>query len=395
MSGPGYGVFDADNHYYEALDAFTRHMEPAMAGRAVQWAQVNGRQYHLVAGRLCQAVTNPTFNPISRPGVLYDYFRGNMDPASVSKLVRDTEPLPDHYLRPDARLAVMDEQGLEWAWLFPTLGVLYEELLKHDIEAVTATFRAFNQWLFEDWSFNYKDRIFAAPYLSLADVDWAVKELDWALDRGARVICLRPSAVWTREGPRSPGDYCFDAFWARVHEAGIAVVIHAGDSGYTRHGYAPDGCSATFSNRGNRPSIKSWNLERAAMDFLASVAFDRLFERFPGVRIASIENGAEFLPHLFRKLASAGRNARGYFQQDPVQTFKRHVWINPFWEDDVIEVAHYMGTDRVLFGSDWPHVEGLPRPLDYLEELREFDDKSRREILRNNCLALNTLAPGA
>jgi predicted TIM-barrel fold metal-dependent hydrolase len=53
-----------------------------------------------------------------------------------------------------------------------------------------------------------------------------------------------------------------------------------------------------------------------------------------------------------------------------------------------------MGTDRVLFGSDWPHVEGLPEPLDYLGELRQFDDKNRRNILRDNCLALNTLRPG-
>ena len=130
------------------------------------------------------------------------------------------------------------------------------------------------------------------------------------------------------------------------------------------------------------------------MDFLASIIFDRLFERFPNVRIASIENGAGFLPDLFRKLASTGRNATGHFQQDPVQTFKQHVWINPFWEDDVNEVADYMGTDRVLFGSDWPHVEGLPKPLDYLGELQQFDDKCRRNILRDNCLALNTLQPG-
>ena len=52
-------------------------------------------------------------------------------------------------------------------WLFPTLGMLYEELLKHDIDAVTLTFTAFNRWLDEDWGCNYHDRIFAAPYISL------------------------------------------------------------------------------------------------------------------------------------------------------------------------------------------------------------------------------------
>ena len=82
----------------------------------------------------------------------------------------------------------MDEQGVDQLWLFPTLGMLYEELLKDDPEAVTITFTAFNRWLEEDWGFAYEDRIFAAPYFSLCDVDWAVQELEWALDQGARTI---------------------------------------------------------------------------------------------------------------------------------------------------------------------------------------------------------------
>ena len=67
--------------------------------------------------------------------------------------------------------------------------MLYEELLKHDPVAVCATFRAFNRWLEEDWGFAYRDRIFAAPYLTLADVDWAV--------RGARVGPRPRAPAWS------------------------------------------------------------------------------------------------------------------------------------------------------------------------------------------------------
>src|SRR5882672_8122190 len=132
-------VFDCDNHYYEALDAFTRHLDPRLGGRCVQWAEIGGRRYHVIAGRVSHAVTNPTFNPIAKPGAMHEYFRGNPNGKS-----------PIEFLR-----------GLEAIWLFPTLGVLYEELLKHDTEAVALTFRAFNQWLDEDWGLHYRERIFA------------------------------------------------------------------------------------------------------------------------------------------------------------------------------------------------------------------------------------------
>ena len=54
-----YPAFDADNHYYEALDSFTRHLDPRMGPRAVQWCQIEGRSYHVVAGRVSHAVATP------------------------------------------------------------------------------------------------------------------------------------------------------------------------------------------------------------------------------------------------------------------------------------------------------------------------------------------------
>jgi predicted TIM-barrel fold metal-dependent hydrolase len=271
--------------------------------------------------------------------------------------------------------------------------MLYEELLKHDPGAVTLTFAAFNRWLDDDWGFAYRDRIFSAPYVSLCDVDWAVKELEWALDRGAHLVCMRPAAPVTALGARSPAHEQFDPFWARVQEAGITVVVHAGDSGYANNGYAADGFAAAFDGGGWKPSIKSMNIERAAYDFLVTLAYEKLFERFPGARVASVENGSEFLPDLFRKLRSTDKKMPGYFGEDPTDSFRRNVWINPFWEDDVAEVVELMGPERVIFGSDWPHIEGMPRPLDYVVELKQFDDVVQQRILRDNARELNRLCP--
>lgn len=392
MSTLGYRPFDADNHYYEALDAFTRHLDPRLGPRTVQWAEINGRKYHVVAGRVSRAVVNPTFTPVAKAGALHAYFRGNPDGRSPLEFLRDREPIRPEYRDRDARLRVLDEHGLDGVWLFPTLGVLYEELLKHDPEAVTITFTAFNRWLEEDWGFAHRGRIFAAPYLSLADVDWAVRELEWALARGARVICMRPAAAWTASGPCSLADPRFDPFWARVAEAGVTVVAHAGDSGYSSEGYAHDGFGASFEGMMG-PNVKLFHIERAAHDFLVTLCFDKLFERFPRLRVASVENGSEFLGDLFRKLRSTARKYVGWFGEDPVEVFRRHVWINPFWEDDVGEVVSFMGADRVIFGSDWPHIEGMPRPLDYVAELERFDDPAKRRILRENAVELTAPPP--
>ena len=117
-----------------------------------------------------------------------------------------------------------------------------------------------------------------------------------------RTIVMRPAAVWTlNDGVRSPSDPMFDPFWARVNEAGITVVVHASDSGYTTHGYVRDGFSSDFGGAFT-PNVKHFNIERAAYDFLITITYERLFERFPNLRIASVENGSGFLRDLFVKL---------------------------------------------------------------------------------------------
>jgi predicted TIM-barrel fold metal-dependent hydrolase len=286
----------------------------------------------------------------------------------------------------------LDEQGLDGCLLFPTLGMIYEEPLSHDPEAVCLLFRAFNRWLVEDWGFVHADRIYTAPYLTLADPAWAVEELTWALDGGARMVVMRTGAPTTAVGRRSPFDPMFDGFWSTANDAGITVVLHAGDAGLSSNGFAVDGFAATFSG-GWKPTIKAFDIERAIKDWLLTLIFDNHLVRYPNLRIASVENGAEYLPDLFKKLRSQANKAPGYFPEDPVEIFREHVWINPFWEDDVYEVLELMGADRVLFGSDWPHIEALPEPLDYLRELKDVPADDRRRVLDTNVRELIELRP--
>ena len=202
-----YTTFDADNHYYEATDAFIRHIEPGMAKRAMQWAEIDGKERLLVGGRINRFIPNPTFDPVAKPGSLDEYFRGrNPHSQDIRALFGDLEPIRPEYRQRDARLAVMDEQGIDGCFLFPTLGVGMEESLYHDPEALIAAFHAFNLWLEEDWGFAYQERIFAAPMISLVDPGAAVAELEDVLARDARIVCIKGGPAHTPTGLTSPAD---------------------------------------------------------------------------------------------------------------------------------------------------------------------------------------------
>src|SRR5215471_7453699 len=177
---------DADNHYYEPLDAFTRHLDKEFRARGVQIVTEGRRTHLLVGGRVNQFIPNPTFDPVIVPGCLDLQFRGEIPEGVDPRTLTRVEPIAASYRDRDARLATMDEQGLDAALLFPTLGCGVEQALRHDVPATMASLEAFNRWLDDDWGYSHRDRIIAAPMISLADVDAAVREIDRVLALGAR-----------------------------------------------------------------------------------------------------------------------------------------------------------------------------------------------------------------
>jgi predicted TIM-barrel fold metal-dependent hydrolase len=388
MAELGFLAFDADNHYYEALDAFTRHIEPRLRRRAVQWAHIDGKLRLLVCGRVNYFIPNPTFDPVAKPGCLDAYYRGeNPEGKTVAELFGELVPIDPAYRDREVRLKVMDAQGLEKVFLFPTLGVGMEESMKGEPEVLVGAFRAFNRWLDEDWGFSFRERLYAAPMVTLVDPAAAVGELEWALSRDARLLCLRAAPVVTPEGSRSPADPCFDPFWARVNEAGVAVAFHGGDHGYSK--YAED-----WGEGGDFRSFKATPLralvmgDRAPFDTFAALVCHGLFQRFPNLRVASVEMGSDWVRLLLRRFGQLWRQMPYAFPEDPVAVFKRHVWVSPFHEEDVKGLGDLLGAHRLLMGSDFPHAEGIPEPTDYVHHLAGFSPEDVRRIMRDNALAL-------
>ena len=388
MADLPYRAFDADNHYYEAEDAFTRHLDPKMARRAMQWAEVGTRKSLLVGGKVNRFIPNPTFDPVAVPGCLDDYFRGrNPDGKDVRELFGQLEPISPAFRNRDARIDLMDRQNLESTFLFPTLGVGMEESLFHDGVALRAAFRAFNRWLEEDWGLAYEGRLFGAPYISLTDVDWAVEELEWALAHDCRAVVMRSAPVRMHDGNCSPGDAMFDPFWARVNEAGITVAYHSGDSGYNRFldywGLSGNDFRA-FEFRPERICM-SWE---PVHDIIASLVCGEVFVRHPRVRVATIESGSTWVPRLIGKLRKAYGQMPFAFKADPVEKLREHVWVAPYYEDDLPGLRDTLGADHMLFGSDYPHAEGLAEPTDFVEDLAGFSDDEIRLVMRDNGMGL-------
>jgi len=387
----GYPAIDVDNHYYEPLDAFTRHLDKKFKRRGVQMVAEGKRTLAVIGDRVNHFIPNPTFDPIIVPGCLDLLFRGvipdGIDPASLMKVERLTEH-PEYQNR-DARITVMDTQGIETAFMLPTFGCGVEEALKHDIEATMASVHAFNLWLDEDWGFERPDhRIIAAPIISLADPGKALEELDFVLARGAKLVLVRPAPVPGAAKPRSLGDPVHDPAWARLAEAKVPVGFHLSDSGYQDIA-AMWGGESTFEGFGAKDPLDQVLLDdRAIHDTMASMIVHGVFTRHPQLKAVSIENGSYFVHRLIKRLKKAANNQPKMFPEDPVEQLRNNVWIAPYYEDDLPELAEVLGVEKILFGSDWPHGEGLESPLSFVEELTRFNDADIRKIMRDNALDL-------
>ena len=393
-------VFDADNHYWESSDAFTRHRDPAFMERGLRVVDVDGTLRYLIGDRPHPILPGPGDAHLRpRPGALHDYFAGTSDKGSVGTELSCEAP-SDHpeWFDRDERLACMDAQGVEAAWLFPSHAVCLEGPMQPDIDGALEVLRAFNRWLEQDWGFAYKDRIFAVPYLSLSDVDRAVSELEWCLERDARVVGIRNGPVFTADGMRSPADSAFEPFWARVQEANVVVAPHAGfDEGY---GVVEDAVANAWGYRtGHRagdtnaitlmePFVQMLMKHRVVHDFAAALVAHGLFERFPRLRVAYIENGGTWVGPLLHGLHLLGAQNPGMFTCSPVEQFIEHCWVAPFVEDHVDELAVHLPVERILFGSDWPHAEGLREPKDFLAGLTTFSREAQRRIMAENAREL-------
>jgi predicted TIM-barrel fold metal-dependent hydrolase len=394
-------VFDADNHMYESMDAFTKFLPPEYDG-LIKYVNVNGRIKIAIRNVISEYIPNPTFNKVAPPGAQELEFKlKNPDSMTAADKAAQLAAPPKYiesipaYFEPEARVQLMDELGIDRAMMWPTLASLLEERLTDDPEASHVAIHALNQWMHEQWSFNFDERIFATPVITLPIVGKAIEELEWVIERGARAILIRPAPV-PDFGPRRRSFALpeFDPFWDIVQEADLVVGLHASDSGFQRYVNEWEGHVGEFLPF-SKPTAFYEMLHaenRTINDVITSVVGHGLVTRFPRLKVMPIENGSAWVRPLLARFERVYRRDPDVFPENPLEAFKRCIYVHPFHEEDPIGLIELIGADNVLFGSDYPHPEGMYDPVSFVDQLEGLSHDEQAKVMGGNLTRLMNVA---
>ena len=125
-------------------------------------------------------------------------------------------------------------------------------------------------------------------------------------------------------------------------------------------------------------------------DTLASYVLNNLFGRFPRLTVVALECGINWVVPLLHDIDHAAHMGRkghwpgGEVIDRPSDVLMEHLYVSPFFEEDVVGLVRSIGPERVLFGSDYPHPEGVSDPIDWLTKLDGLDDSEVRMVMRDN-----------
>ncbi|MGE0881137.1 MAG: amidohydrolase family protein [Acidimicrobiia bacterium] len=388
-----YPTFDADNHLYETQDALTKYLPPRYQD-VVKYVEVKGRTKIAIRNRITDYIPNPTFAKVAVPGGSgYDVTKGgsgmnrgggpNTAPGGKKFMAM---PSMDAFFDPEPRLELMKEMGIDRTLLWPTLASVLEERVADAPDVAVTVIHALNEWMHEHWSYVYSDAIYSTPIISLANGnDTAIKELEYIAERGAKIFLMRVAPVPTWQGRKSFALPEFDPFWERVQELGLVVGMHSGDPGYARYTgewEGNDGEFDPFKYSGSLAFVAMASEKNNLIDAMASIIGHGLATRFPKLKFMPVEFGSDWIRPFYNKLQNLWDTRQVIFDENPVEVFNRNIWIHIFHEANPKELID-MGipVDHLMFGSDFPHPEGMMDPLAYAEIVANLTLEQQKLIM--------------
>ncbi len=376
-------VFDVDNHMYENTDAFTKYIPKAYDG-LVKYIQEGNRTRLVVKDQIERAIPNPTFTRVAVPGGQDD------DP-----LKRRSIAGLDAFYDVEPRYKLMQEYGISRALMWPTLGSVIEQAMPEDPFAVAVAFHALNQWMEEHWTFAYEHAVYAAPMISLQDLSSACDELEWVAARGARVVYLSSAPASGFGGRRSIAQPEFDPFWTLLEDTGIVAGFHQvvnrrypvdmselDGTGETGRYFVPPGFGLSFHQNVSFRALCTPRWQIA--DFIASLVGHGCLARHPRLKVAIVEFGTEYVRPMVQQFQDAYERAPVLFDEDPMDALRRNVFIHAFSEPNPVELIELLGVENTMWGSDFPHPEGMRDPLAFSEAIASLPLDTRTAVMGGN-----------
>lgn len=371
-------IFDADTHIQEKDFSFFEKYLPEKYHKDWLVSRRFGKDgsfgLHVGETKCENAELNPT-GKIAPPGKLKEWLRA----ISTGEMVEEGfDPTPDMSQR-NERIAKLDEFGVESSIMFvgefvATFGLIGVKVDELGPEGANALFHAWNQYLVDEWDLNADDRVYSTAVLALFDLDWAVQEAKWLVENGVRVVVMPMGPAHGK----APADPYFDPLWKVLDDAGVVVTFHVSEANFM-HPLVRQWGEQPLQSRRIGQSAWQWMFsysEIPVMMTMASFVYWNFFERFPNIKMASVENGCEWLPRFLYKMdkmrgmARSGWWPMGQLKERPSTIFKRHCFVVAYPEDNIKKVADELGgnVDCLLMGSDYPHAEGVPTPADFVSE---------------------------
>jgi predicted TIM-barrel fold metal-dependent hydrolase len=288
---------------------------------------------------------------------------------------------------PDERVAVLDKYRIDCQFVFSTFAP--SQFLGSEPEVLWAGVRAHTRALAAFCS--HDPRLLPVPLIPFSDVDHAVAELEFALAEGCGGVLVQSTAPSKSMGPSDP-------FWARLQDADVPFITHIGTGGrLVPTGYRENGREVPTDFLGGGENVRSkdfLNIGYWPENFLSVLALDGVFERFPRLRGASIEQGAAWLPGMLKKLDGAMQFARtepdlAALPLPASDYIRRQVKFAPFPKDDVGWILDNVGADMLMFSTDFPHPEGTRDPLGrFATQLDSYDDTTQEKFYIENMRTL-------
>jgi predicted TIM-barrel fold metal-dependent hydrolase len=372
-------VVDVDGHVTEPTDLWQKYLESEYRARAPRMIKTDkGVEGLFVENKPCIELLWGIFGLLSGIGhkveELYEAGRYPYNHPAVTH--------PGSY-DGKARIDAMDKQGLDMAFIYPTLSLFWDSEVE-DFKLAAACARAYNRWAW-DFCQNNPERMKPVAHIHLGDVNEAVKEVKRVAKEGFPGVFISPKQY---NGHPYPGDPYYDPFWAAAQECNLPVGIHI-TFPQTEATWAGSGYPAT-----GFPSFAWWFLQNRPM--IVQQSFSTLFTlgtlaKFPDLRVLVVEATGSWITNFLERLDSKYKFV-GHAEVDlkmlPSEVFKRNCWISmDADEESVRDIVPTIGADKILFASDFPHSDGCERPVEETKEaLTGLSDDALSRILGGNAM---------